>query len=42
MAFRNFIYSTTQNALTKAIAANTVTNDDIAFVNENGVMFIQT
>ena len=42
MAFRNFIYSTTETALTKAITAKTVTNDDIAFVNENGVMFIQT
>lgn len=41
MAFKNFIYSTTEAALTKAIAAKTVTDDDIAFVNENGVMFIQ-
>lgn len=42
MAFRKFIYSTTEAALTNAITAKTVTNDDIAFVNENGVMFIQT
>ena len=42
MAFRKFIYSTTEAALNNAITAKTVTNDDIAFVNENGVMFIQT
>lgn len=42
MAFKKFIYSTTAAALNKAITAKTVTNDDIAFVNENGVMFIQT
>ena len=42
MAFRNFIYSTTEAALNNAMTAKTVTNDDIAFVNENGVMFIKT
>ncbi len=42
MAFKKFIYSTTEAALNNAITAKTVTNDDIAFVNENGVMFIQT
>lgn len=42
MAFRKFIYSTTETALNNAMTAKTVTNDDIAFVNENGVMFIKT
>lgn len=42
MAFKQFVYSTTQKALNDAKTAKTVTDDDIAFVNEGGVMSIQT